>query len=52
MIVLTKTDSVSEENYSYVRCPQCDKKLCGKPVGVKAFTLKTEENEISSLFHI
>lgn len=52
MIVLTKTDSVADQNCIYVRCPQCDKKLCDKPFGIIAFPLKTEGNKIGSLSHL
>lgn len=52
MISIMKVENVKNENYDFIECPQCKKKLCGKPLGAKASTIKSEENKNGSSLHL
>ena len=52
MINLTQINKVGNGNYNYVECPQCKRKLCCKPIGVKMTTIKIEGGKARPLSHI
>jgi DNA-directed RNA polymerase subunit RPC12/RpoP len=52
MIILTKADSVDDEDYDHVKCPQCNWKLCSKQIGVKAYAMKIDGKSDELLRHL
>ncbi|MCL2671201.1 MAG: hypothetical protein FWF10_04095 [Clostridiales bacterium] len=39
MIQIMKIESMDETAFDHVKCPQCHKKLCGKPKGTRVSVL-------------
>ena len=52
IIALIKADKIDNTNYDFVHCPSCKARLCDKPIGAKATTLKIEGSKLNNLSHI
>lgn len=51
MIVVMRVENAENENYDFIECPQCKRKLCEKPAVVKVTTIKSEEGKNGLSLH-